>query len=99
MTKMKEQNEQEYDGYLLDTNVCSDYIKACSRSEKRCKPEWKQVYEKIESIKNWLISRQGYAQDFRVVRSNPTLFSQQGSFARQNRSGLLESQSQALAIT
>ena len=38
-------------GFLLDTNICIAYIKACSRTENKQTSAQKQVFKKLESIK------------------------------------------------
>jgi len=43
--------KENYDEYLLDTNVCIAYMNACAKAEPKWTFEQKQVFEKIESIK------------------------------------------------
>lgn len=48
MTKMRRHPV----GRLLDTNICIAYMKACARTEQKQTPAQKQVFKKLESIKN-----------------------------------------------
>jgi predicted nucleic acid-binding protein len=41
--------KENYEGHLLDTNVCIAYINACAKERLKWTFEQKQVFEKIKS--------------------------------------------------
>jgi len=44
--------KEKFDGYLLDTNICVYYMNASAKPEKKWSLAQRQVFEKIQFIKD-----------------------------------------------